>query len=129
MKVFVLFLNVQAEWRRTRAPREVSGVSTSKRLQRLSYLYVQAHWTSHFNPLSANITKWSSSDNCRRIVWVFDHFVGLALKALMLQTRLGAIQWSELWTLKSQWQIWHVLQGVRFLGVQFARKILACYDK
>ena len=48
----------------------------------------------HFNPLSANITKWSNTlkqfvaklpTNCLN---VFDHFVGLALKGLKTKTSL-----------------------------------------
>ena len=38
-------------------------------------------WNSLFNPLSANPTKWSNS--------VFGHFWGLALKRLILETKLG----------------------------------------
>ena len=34
-----------------------------------------------------------------------------------------------LFSLKSQRQIWHILQGVSSLGVQFTRNILAWYDK
>ena len=45
---------------------------------------------SSLNPLSTNSTKWSDTfkqfvDFCRRIVWVFDHFMGLALKGLKRQ--------------------------------------------
>ena len=45
--------------------------------------------SNFLNLLSINPTKWSNAlkqfvDNCRRIVWVFDHFVGLALKGLNL---------------------------------------------
>ena len=46
-------------------------------------------WRNVFkvNPLSANPSKWSNTPKqfvgCyRQIVWVFDHFVGLALKGL-----------------------------------------------
>ena len=38
-------------------------------------------WNSLSNPLSANPTKWSNS--------VFGHFLGLALKRLILETKLG----------------------------------------
>ena len=39
------------------------------------------------NPLSANPTKWLNTLKqfagcCQRIVWMFDHFMGLALKGL-----------------------------------------------
>ena len=41
----------------------------------------------HLNLLSANPTKWSNTfkqfvSKFQRIVWVFDHFAGLALKEL-----------------------------------------------
>ena len=44
--------------------------------------------SSYFNPLSANPTKWSNTLKqfvvcCRRIVLVFDHIVGFALKVLI----------------------------------------------
>ena len=42
-------------------------------------------------PLCANPAKWSNTFKqfvgcCRRIIWVFDHFVGLAFKELIIKT-------------------------------------------
>ena len=59
----------------------------------LMNLFWIAHWQTYrlnsfvFNPLSVIPTKWSNTfkqfvGSSRRIVWVFDHFVGLALKGL-----------------------------------------------
>ena len=41
--------------------------------------------SNNISPLSTNPTKWSNAlkkffGNSRQIVWVFDHFLGLALK-------------------------------------------------
>ena len=46
------------------------------------------------NPLSADPTKWSNTLKqfvgfCWRIIWVFDHFVGLALEELMRKSWKG----------------------------------------
>ena len=47
-----------------------------------------AFWIHFINSLSANFTNGQThsnnlSGNCRRIFWVFDHFMGLALNGLM----------------------------------------------
>ena len=52
----------------------------------ISHLYEFIKDWNHVNPLSANHIKWSNTLKqfvgcCRWIVWVFDHLVGLALKA------------------------------------------------
>ena len=44
-------------------------------------------WVNSFHPLCVNPTKWPNTIKqfvgcCWRIVWVFDHFVGIALKRL-----------------------------------------------
>ena len=47
-----------------------------------------------FNPLCANPTKWSNTLKqfvgfCWRIIWVFEHFVGLALEEVMRKSWKG----------------------------------------
>ena len=46
-------------------------------------------WTNDLNSLSANPTKWSNTQTTRRLLptnclSVFDHFVGLAVKGLIV---------------------------------------------
>ena len=43
--------------------------------------------SGHFNPLSANLTKWSNT--LKNWLSVFDHFEGLALKRLTLKHRFS----------------------------------------
>ena len=58
----------------------------------ISLSFLHSPWRFAFNPLSANLTKWSNilkqfaenmPTNC---LSVFDHFVGLALKGLKIMT-------------------------------------------
>ena len=43
-------------------------------------------------------------------------------------SEVAKILFLESLVLKSQWQIWDVLQGVSYLGVSFTREICAWYD-
>ena len=56
------------------------------------YISKMVRFATIVNPLSANFTKWSNTLKqflgcCRRIVSVFDHFVGLVLKGLTSKFR------------------------------------------
>ena len=59
-------------------------------------------WESDFNSLGTNITKWS---NVPKQFSVFDHFVELALKGLILEAKFGNDPWRD-----ALWQNNHYIQ-------------------
>ena len=64
-----------------------------------------------FNPLSANLAKWPTAlkqfvGSCRRIVWVFYHFVRLALKGLKIQRCFKIDDFGNFGKLLGKYHLW-----------------------